>query len=73
MAIVPSVTVKREIAAGRLVRVKVPELSMPRQTYMIYRERGQQAEAARALINVVRSFNWETAAGARVKAFRKHA
>ena len=60
MAIVPSITVKQEIAAGRLVRVKVPELSIPRQTYMIYRDQGQQSDAARELINVVRSFNWES-------------
>ena len=73
MAIVPSITVKQELAAGRLVRVKVPELSIPRQTYMIYRDQGQQSDAARELINVVRSFNWESVSGPRVRPFRKHA
>ena len=73
MAIVPNVTVKREIAAGTLVRVPLAELSIPRQTFMIYRESGQHSDAARELISVVRSFNWETASGARVRPIRKRA
>jgi DNA-binding transcriptional LysR family regulator len=73
LAIVPYVTVKQEIAAGTLVRVKLPELSIPRQTFMISRDQGQHSDAARELIAVVRSFNWETAGGPRVRPIRKRA
>jgi LysR family transcriptional regulator, low CO2-responsive transcriptional regulator len=73
LAIVPNVTVKQEIAAGTLVRVKLAELSIPRQTFMIYREHGQHSDAARELIGVVQSFNWETAGGPRVRPIRKRA
>ena len=73
LAIVPSVTVKQEIAAGTLVQVKLAELSIPRQTFMIYRDQGQHSDAARELIGVVRSFNWETAGGPRVRPIRKRA
>jgi DNA-binding transcriptional LysR family regulator len=73
LAIVPNVTVKQEIAAGTMVRVSLPELSIPRQTYMIYRETGQHSDAARELIEVVRSFNWASASGPRVRSIRKRA
>jgi DNA-binding transcriptional LysR family regulator len=73
LAIVPNVTVKQEIAAGTLVHVPLTELQIPRQTFMIYRDQGQHSDAARELIAIVRSFNWETAAGARVRPIRKRA
>jgi DNA-binding transcriptional LysR family regulator len=73
LAIVPNVTVKQEIDAGTLVSVKLPELSIPRQTFMIYRESGQHSDAARELIDVVRSFNWESPSGPRVRPIRKRA
>lgn len=73
LAIVPHLTVKQEIAAGTLARVALPELQIPRQTFMIYRESGHHSHAARELIDVVRSFNWETAGGTRVRAIRKRA
>ena len=73
LAIVPNVTVKQELAAGTMVRVALPELSIPRQTFMIYRETGQHSDAARELIDVVRSFNWESVSGPRVRSIRKRA
>ena len=73
LAIVPNVTVQQEIAAGTLVRVKLPELSIPRQTFMIYRDVGQHSNAARELINIVRSFNWPTASGPVVRPIRRRA
>ncbi len=73
LAIVPAVTVKQEISAGRLVHVKLPELQIPRQTLMIYREAGQHSGAARELIDVVRSFNWEAHGSPRVRSLRKRA
>jgi DNA-binding transcriptional LysR family regulator len=66
MAIVPSVTVRQELAARRLVQVPLRELDIPRQTFMIYREHGQHSDAARELINVVRSFNWQSHATPRL-------
>lgn len=59
MAIVPSITVRQELREGRLVRIPLRELSMPRRTLMIYREQGYLSECARELIKIVRAFNWE--------------
>jgi DNA-binding transcriptional LysR family regulator len=59
LAIVPRVTVRREVGAGGLVEVAVPEIHIPRRTFMIYREHGQHSDAARELIDTVRSFNWD--------------
>lgn len=73
LAIVPAITVRQELQAGRLVRVPLAELNIPRQTFMIYREHGQHSAAARELISVVRSFNWESASGPRVRSIRKRA
>jgi DNA-binding transcriptional LysR family regulator len=73
LAIVPNVTVKQEIAAGTLMRVKVAGLNIPRQTFMIYREHGQHSDAARELIGIVRSFNWESTTGPLVRPIRKRA
>ena len=33
---------------------------MPRRTLMIYREQGYLSQAARELIKIVRSFNWDS-------------
>jgi len=59
LAIVPSITVRRELDDGALVRVPLPELSMPRRTLMIYRDQGYLSDSASELIKLVRSFNWE--------------
>ena len=61
IAIVPRITVAQELHDGTLVSIPVRELSMPRRTLMIYREQGYVSRAARELIKIVRSFNWETA------------
>src|SRR5262245_44644134 len=58
LAIVPGITVRREIADGTLVRVPVPELAMPRRTLMVYRDQGYLSDSATELIKLVRSFNW---------------
>ena len=55
LAIVPNVTVQQEIAAGTLMRVKLPELSIPRQTFMIYRDVGQHSHAAREITSCAAS------------------
>lgn len=68
LAIVPAITVRRELADGTLVRVPLRELSMPRRTLMIYRDQGYLSDSATELIKLVRTFNWddEPAAAARV-------
>jgi DNA-binding transcriptional LysR family regulator len=59
LAIVPGITVRRELADGTLVRVPLRELSMPRRTLMVYRDQGYVSDSASELIKIVRSFNWE--------------
>ena len=59
MAIVPGVTVRQELRDGRLVRLPLRELAMPRRTLMIYREQGYLSDCARELIKIVRAFNWD--------------
>jgi DNA-binding transcriptional LysR family regulator len=73
LAIVPKITVRQELAAGSLVQIALPELNIPRQTFMIYREHGQHSDAARELIEVVRGFNWESNATARVRPLKRRA
>ena len=60
MAIVPRITVAQELRDRVLVQIPVAELDMPRRTLMIYREQGYLSQAARELIKIVRSFNWDS-------------
>jgi len=73
LAIVPKITVERELRAGTLARIKVPELDIPRRTLMIYREHGYLSEPARELIKIVRSFNWDTDGAPRVAPLKRRA
>ena len=61
MAFVPGVTVRQELRDGKLVRLPLRELSIPRRTLMVYREQGYLSDSARELIKIVRAFNWELA------------
>ena len=56
----PRITVAQELRDRALVQIPVEELNMPRRTLMIYREQGYLSQAARELIKIVRSFNWES-------------
>jgi DNA-binding transcriptional LysR family regulator len=56
LAIVPRVTVVDEIAAGTLVEIRVNELDMPRDTFMVFRSRGYVSDLARQFIDVVSQF-----------------
>jgi hypothetical protein len=56
-----------------MVQIELPELDIPRQTFMIYREHGQHSDAARELIEVVRGFNWETSATAQLRPLKRRA
>jgi DNA-binding transcriptional LysR family regulator len=71
LAIVPKITVDQELREGRLVRIRVPELNMPRRTLMIYRE--HLSDAARELVKMVRGFNWESESVRRVTSLKRHA
>jgi DNA-binding transcriptional LysR family regulator len=70
VAIVPKITVDQELRDGTLVRIRVPELNIPRQTLMIYRE--NQSDAARALISGS-GFNWESEHARPVTLFKRRA
>jgi DNA-binding transcriptional LysR family regulator len=59
LAIVPRITVQEEIAAGTLAEVSVKELNMPRDTFMISRDRGYVSEVARHFIDVIEQFQRE--------------
>lgn len=58
LAIVPGVTVRRELRDGTLARIPLRELAIPRRTLMIYRDPGYVSDSARELIKIVRAFNW---------------
>lgn len=64
LAIVPKVTVRRELREGTLARIALAELNTPRRTLMIYREQGYLSDSARELIKIVRTFNWDAPAPA---------
>ena len=53
VALLPAITVEREIEHGELVRVQVPELSFDRKLRLIHRREGALSHAADALLKVV--------------------
>src|SRR5262245_20908861 len=59
VAIVPRVCVAQDLAAGNLVEVDVDGLDMPRQTFMVYRDKSSLSPAAQQFVEVVKSFAWE--------------
>jgi DNA-binding transcriptional LysR family regulator len=58
LAIVPRVSVAQELAADALVEVPVEGLHMPRETYMVFRDRTSLSPPARQFIDVVDGFEW---------------
>jgi DNA-binding transcriptional LysR family regulator len=64
IALVPAIVVAQELRDGRLIRLRTPALETQRPTLMIYRKQGYLPEAAHALINLVRHFNWSAGAAA---------
>lgn len=58
VAIVPGISVTRDLATGTLVRLHVPELRMTNRSSMIYRAIGPRSAAAAAFIDIIRNFNW---------------
>lgn len=58
LAIVPRITVTRELRDRVLVQVPLPELNIQRRTLMICHDHGYLSDAAREWIDVVSSFDW---------------
>jgi DNA-binding transcriptional LysR family regulator len=58
MAIVPRITVLRELRDRVLVQIPLPDLNIQRRTLMICRNDSYLSEAAREWVRVVSSFNW---------------
>ena len=52
-ALLPAITVERELAHKELVRVQVPELTFERKLRLIHRREGTLSHAAEALLTVV--------------------
>jgi DNA-binding transcriptional LysR family regulator len=59
-AIVPRICVRQEIVDGTIAEIPVPELDIPRQTRMIYGDERYLSDAARAFIDIVSRFDYET-------------
>ena len=54
VAIVPRMCVRWEVEQGLLVEVKIRQLRMPRDLYLLYRRRGPLSHAAAALLKMMR-------------------
>jgi DNA-binding transcriptional LysR family regulator len=59
VALVPGLTVERELARGELVRVPVEALRFERQLRLVHRRRANLSHAAIAFLKVVRSLSLE--------------
>jgi DNA-binding transcriptional LysR family regulator len=57
VAVVPRIVVTEELAEGRLSQIPVRELSIPRQTLMIYRGHGYMSDTARQFVELVKHSN----------------
>lgn len=64
LAILPSMVVRDDIAAGRLVGIVVPELHIEKTLRMIYRRETYLSSAAKAFLDLVRSADFEHLAAA---------
>ena len=53
VALLPAITVEREVSHKELVRVQVPELAFDRKLRLIHRREGTLSHAAEALLAVV--------------------
>jgi len=56
VALVPGLSVKTEVAAGTLVRVKVKELQLERKLRLVYRKQATLSHAAVEFLKVVEAF-----------------
>jgi len=56
VALVPGLTVEKEIASGALVRVRIKELQIERKLRLVYRRQATLSHAAVAFLKVVEAF-----------------
>ena len=56
LAIVPRITVARELAAGTLVQIPVKGLSVPRETQMVFRDQGYLSDSSREFVELMKVF-----------------
>ena len=56
VALVPGLTLERELAVGTLVRVPVPELQIERKLRLVYRRQANLSHAAVAFLRVVEAY-----------------
>ena len=61
VALVPGLTVEREIATGSLARVRIKELQFERRLRLVYRRQASLSHAALAFLKVVEA--WAEAHG----------
>lgn len=59
LAVVPRITVTRELATGVLTMVPVDGLDMPRRTLMICRAHGYMSDSAQRFVAIAREFDWD--------------
>lgn len=58
LAVVPRISVLKELQEGSLVHVPVQGFAIPRRTVMIFRDPKSLSKPARALLRMVGDFNW---------------
>lgn len=56
VALVPGLTVKKELASGSLVRIHVPELGIERKLRLVYRKHASLSHAAVAFLKIVEAY-----------------
>lgn len=54
VALVPGLTVQKELASGALVRIRIKELQIERKLRLVYRKQGTLSHAAVSFLNVVK-------------------
>jgi DNA-binding transcriptional LysR family regulator len=59
LAMVPRVCVAEELEAGVLARIPLAGVQLPRQTYMVFRDRSCLSPAAQQFVDVVSRFDWK--------------
>jgi LysR family transcriptional regulator, low CO2-responsive transcriptional regulator len=60
LAVVPRVSVARELDAGVLAEIPVPGVALPRQTYMVFRGGDGLSPAAQQFADLVAKFDWRS-------------
>ncbi len=56
VALIPAITVERELARGELVHIPVPELALERKLRLVYRKNASLSHAARAFLQEAEAY-----------------